>query len=109
MNMSQTKVETSAGFIQLCFCDEKNNRFVILGGAGFLTEQEVKLQWDSLPKFEGKTSFIADLLDADKSIIDDRPVSAETCELMLGSTIAELINAGRIDADKEQRLMEQTA
>ncbi|UDM18932.1 hypothetical protein [Vogesella sp. XCS3] len=95
--------EKSAGYIQLTFVDEANNEFITLGGAGFLTDEDLKVEWDAVPAFEGKTSFIADLLDAERSIIDDRNVSAEFCEAKLGKPIAELIEAGRKELADELR------
>ena len=95
--------QKSAGYIQLTFVDEANNEFITLGGAGFLTDADLNAQWDTIPAFDGKTSFIADLLDAEQLIIDDRNISAELCEERLGKPIAELIEAGRKALAEELR------
>lgn len=84
-----------AGYIQLTFLDESNNEFINLGGAGFLTVTDLQNEWATIQAFDGKTSFIADLLDNERSMVDERPIRAELCEAKLGKPIAELIEAGR--------------
>lgn len=90
-----TTKEKCAGYIQLTFRDDQNNGLVTLGGIGLMSEAEVQRYWEDIPRFEGETAFIADRLDGEHSIIDDRLVSAETCEKYLGKPIAELIDEGR--------------
>lgn len=85
----------SAGYIQLMFLDERNNEVITLGGAGFPTAAQLQEEWDAIPVFSGATSFLADLLDAEGVIVDDREVCAEFCEAKLGKPIADLIEAGR--------------
>lgn len=91
----KTNAEKCAGFIQLTFCDRQNNGFVTLGGIGLLTNDEVQQYWDDIPTFQGVSDFIADRLDASRSITADKPISAEMCERYLGKPIAELIEEGR--------------
>lgn len=87
--------EKCAGYIQLTFRDDANNGFVTLGGIGLLTQAEVKAYWADVPKFEGESAFIADLMDVEQDIVDDRVISAETCERYLGKSIDVLIAEGR--------------
>lgn len=87
--------EKCAGYIQLVFFDDTTNETVTLGGAGFLTKKEHDAAWANIPAFSGESSFMADRMDADRDIMDDKPVSAETCERLTGKPIAQLIADGR--------------
>ena len=90
--------EKCAGYIQLVFFDDTTGETVTLGGAGFLTKEEVDAAWANIPTFSvihGEYSFMADRMDADRDIVDDKPVSAETCERLTGKPIAQLIADGR--------------
>lgn len=87
--------ETSVGFIQIHFMDERINQVVRLGGAGFDDDKALDAAWKSIPAFEGHTVFMADRLDANHDIIDDKPVSAETCSALLKKPINVLIEEGR--------------
>lgn len=90
------KNEKFTGYIRLVFFDQKTNQVIILGGGGFTdSESEVKA-WASVPIFEGESNFMADRLDDNMDILDEKPVSAEVCEYILGKPIAELIASGRI-------------
>lgn len=87
--------EECVGYIQLQFFDQATNQVVSLGGAGFITKAEDDAAWASIPVFQGESAFMADRLDADRDIVDEKPVSAETCEMLMGRPIADLINEGR--------------
>jgi len=87
--------EKCAGYIQLVFFDDTTNETVTLGGAGFVTKEEDDAAWANVPAFEGESSFMADRMDANRDIVDDKPVSAETCERLTGKPIAQLIADGR--------------
>lgn len=87
--------EKCAGYIQLVFFDDTTNETVTLGGAGFLTKEEDDAAWANIPAFTGESSFMADRMDANRDIVDDKPVSAETCERLTGKPIAQLIADGR--------------
>lgn len=93
--------EKCIGYIQLTFIDDANNEAIIIGGAGFVTQQAWDAAWIDLKRFDGDSSFMADRLDADHDIIDDRVISAETCEALMGKPIAELIASGRAELAKE--------
>jgi hypothetical protein len=88
--------EASTGFIQLHFMDERINQVVSLGGAEFDSDQALDAAWASIPAFEGHTAFMADRLDANHDIIDEKPVSAETCSVLLKKPINVLIEEGRL-------------
>ncbi|UIE45344.1 hypothetical protein FICKIIDM_04495 (plasmid) [Xanthomonas citri pv. punicae] len=57
--------------------------------------------------FRATLLYIADLMDSNGDIIDDKQVSAETCESLMGLPIAQLIAEGRaklaaeLDLDRE--------
>lgn len=44
----------------------------------------------NVPAFGGATNLVADRLDANGDIIDDKPVSVETCEILMGASIEQL-------------------
>lgn len=90
-----TQNEKNAGYIELQFVDSCSNQIVSIGGAGFKTEDELAAAWADIPPFPGDTAFVADRLDAECDITDDKPISAETCEALMGRPIAELIAEGR--------------
>lgn len=87
--------ESCAGYIQLVFFDDITNETITLGGAGFVTKEEDDAAWENIQSFSGESRFMADRLDANRDIVDDKPVSAETCEQLMGKPIAELIAEGR--------------
>ncbi|MDA8093306.1 MAG: hypothetical protein M0T84_05225 [Betaproteobacteria bacterium] len=89
------KSEKCAGFIQLVFFDDSMGEIVTLGGAGFVTQAEDDAAWENVPTFEGVSNFMADRMDSSRDIYDDKPVSAETCERLMGKPIATLIREGR--------------
>jgi len=87
--------ETCAGFIQLVFFDEKLNEVITIGGAGFRSATDLAMAWSNLSVFNGKSSFQADLLDAQGDIMDDKVVDVVTCEILMGKPITTLIAEGR--------------
>ena len=103
--------EKSVGYIQLQFFDSKTNQVVCLGGAGFLTKAEDDAAWANVPAFEGESDFMADRLDAEGDIVDEKPISAETCEKLMSRPIADLISEGRaqLKADLENLRAEARA
>ncbi len=82
--------------IQFVFFDRVHDVPVTLGGAIFDSTEEAVREWTALTRFDGDTDFIADQLDAERDIIDDRPVSAETIQDRLGKPISILIEEGRM-------------
>jgi len=90
-----------AGFIQLVFFDDKSNKVITIGGAGFLSASELRASWDSLPTFNGQSSFQADRLDAQGDILDEKTVDVVTCEKLMGKPITTLIADGRAKLDSE--------
>jgi hypothetical protein len=96
-----TTEQQCVGFIQLVYSDTASNQVITLGGAGFITHAEASAAWVDVPRFTGETNLVADRLDANRDIIDDKPVSAETCERPTGTPIADLITAGRAALARE--------
>ncbi len=90
-----TTPQSCVGYIQLVFFDDTTGETVTLGGAGFLTKADDDAAWASVPTFNGNSSFMADRLDSNGDIVDDKAVSAETCELLTGKPIQTLIEEGR--------------
>ncbi|MBY8968781.1 hypothetical protein J1G33_00070 [Pseudomonas sp. P867] len=83
----------------ITFADEENNGFVTLGGAGWETQTEWEQQWQDiflsrLGDADPSTLF-ADKLDQDGDQIDEKRVTAETVERLLGRPLDELIAEGR--------------
>lgn len=87
--------QASIGGIELTFMDSSRNVVLSLGGASFDSDKASQKAWDSIPTFNGESSFMADLLSIDGDIIEDRAVSAETCEHLLGRKIQVLISQAR--------------
>lgn len=90
-----------AGYIGFVMVDQADNQIIELGGGGFADEAQWKQEWDAIVPFDGFSEFVADLEDADGSIISDKPVSAEQIEERLGRPISALIAEGRARAEKE--------
>lgn len=90
-----TKQQQCVGYIQVVYADTASNEVITLGGAGFITRAEDDAAWANIATFEGATTLVADRLDANRDIVDDKSVSVETCERLMGASIAELIAAGR--------------
>ncbi len=87
--------ERPGGYVQFVYADVDANEFVNLGGAGWDTAQEARRHFEALPEADGEVYIMADLLDEEMSIIDDRRVSVETVESRLGEPLAALIARGR--------------
>ena len=90
-----TNEQQCVGSIRLVYADTTSNDVITLGGAGFITREEDDAAWENIPAFAGATNLVADRLDAKGDIIDDKPVSVETCEVLMGASIEQLIQAGR--------------
>ena len=95
MSVMKTDDESCAGYIGLVFFDDTTNEAVNIGGAGFLSKEECDAAWANVAEFDGESSFQADMMDGQRDIVDDRRVSAETCEFLTGRKIATLIAEGR--------------
>lgn len=87
-----TNEQQCVGSIRLLYADTISNDVITLGGAGFITREEDDAAWGNVPAFAGATNLVADRLDANG---DDKPVSVETCEVLMGASIEQLIAAGR--------------
>lgn len=83
--------------IRLVFADDNMNGVTTIGGAGWPSQTEQEKAWAAIPRLpaDSKSCFLADLLDEHGDILDDKPVSAEICESLMGKPIAELIEEGR--------------
>ncbi len=90
-----TNEQQCVGSIRLVYADTTSNEVITLGGASFITGDEDDAAWANVPAFAGATNLVADRLDANGDIIDDKPVSVETCEVLMGASIEQLIAAGR--------------
>lgn len=83
--------------IRLIFADDTKGGITVIGAAAWPTEQEQQVAWAAVPKLKGahETSFFAELLDPADEVLEDMPVSAETCERLMGKPIQVLIDEGR--------------
>jgi hypothetical protein len=90
-----TNDQKCVGYIQLVYADTASNQIITLGGAGFITRTEDDAAWADVLAFDGQTNLMADRMDANYDILDDKPVSVETCERLMGKPIDQLIAAGR--------------
>ena len=85
--------------IAITLADEENNGFVTLGGAGWQSQAEWESRWAQVPvsPFGDKdpANLIADKLDQDGDRVDEKFITAETAEYLLGRPLAELIAEGR--------------
>lgn len=93
------KTEFPVFRIRLVFADDKMNGVTTIGGAGWTSKVEQEAAWAAIPEFPvgGESDFLADLLDEQGDIVADKPVTAETCEALMGKPIATLIEEGRRD------------
>jgi hypothetical protein len=87
--------EAIVGGINLVLCDSASGEVILLGGMRAITQDELNAAWDRVPAFPGETAFMADKLDANEDIVDDRPISGETVAVLMGQPISELITTGR--------------
>jgi len=95
----KVKAEKPVWCIAITFGDEENNGFVTLGGAGWESQVEWESQWSAMPVSEKGNAdpamLIADKLDVDGDLIDEKRITAETAERLLGRPLNELIAEGR--------------
>lgn len=86
--------------IRLTFVDDQKNGFTKIGAAAWLSKAEQEKHWSTIPALTAgdDSSFIAELIDADQwTINEEKRVSAETCEALMGKSIQHLIEEGRKD------------
>jgi len=85
--------------IAITFCDEENNGFVNLGGAGWDKPDEWHRQWEAIPASplgkDDPAMLMADKLNAAGEIDGEKFITAETAEILLGKSIGVLISEGR--------------
>lgn len=99
--MSDNEEERPAGYVQFVYCDVEANEFVTLGVAGWLTEAEVLREFTALPAVE-ESDIVADRLDADETIVEDRYVTRETVEAKLGEPFDVLLARGKAENRRRQ-------
>lgn len=87
--------EKCVGYIGLVFFDDKSGEAVTIGGAGFISAEEFEQAWANVPTFGGPSSFMADRMDHQGDIVDDKTVDVVTCEKLMGKSITTLIAEGR--------------
>ena len=78
--------------IAITYRDDENNRLIELGGAAWETQQEWDNAWDNIPVARDDLACcIADKIDGNDDIVEDRIVDRETVETLLGKPISQLI------------------
>ncbi|MCD8459798.1 hypothetical protein LPH44_12050 (plasmid) [Xylella taiwanensis] len=92
--------------IFVIFTDTENNIFLTLGGAGWETKAEWEDEWNRIPESpfgSGDSSMLMlEKIDENGYQTDDRPITAETAEILLGKPIDVLIEAARSSLQKQQ-------
>ena len=92
-----TKQPTYA--IAITFCDEENNGFVNLGGAGWDKPDEWHRQWEAIPASplgkDDPAMLMADKLNEAGDIDGEKFITVETAEMLLGKPLDVLISEGR--------------
>ncbi|WP_043003083.1 hypothetical protein [Comamonas testosteroni] len=83
--------------IRLIFADDAKGGITVIGAAAWNTQLEQQSAWNAVQKLNGEhdTSFFAELLDPQDEVLEDIPVTAETCERLMGKPIQALIEEGR--------------
>lgn len=85
--------------IAITFCDEANNGFVTLGGAAWNDPQEWNRQWSAIPASprgsNDPSMLVADKIDESDDQVDEKFITSETAEQLLGRPLDELIAEGR--------------
>ncbi len=93
------KAKNQTWCIAITFCDEQNNGFVTLGGAGWHDQDEWDRQWDAIPESplgaDDPAMLIADKIDDSDDRVGERFITAETAERLLDKPLADLIAEGR--------------
>lgn len=82
-------------YIKLVFHDAQKNAAIPIAGAGFIAQDKADAAWANIREFDGKSCFVADRVDAMGDIVDDKVISAETCEKLTGKSIAILLTEAR--------------
>ncbi|HBP1602372.1 TPA: hypothetical protein L5U90_003476 [Pseudomonas aeruginosa] len=97
--------------IAITFADKERNSFLTLGGAGWHSKAEWQAQWEALPAsalgYDDPDSLIADKLDQDDDLIDDKPITAATAEMLLRRPIVELIAEAQAKAAQSEESPEK--
>ena len=75
--------------------DPKTNEVLELGGAEFTSQADIEDAWTGIPEFKGHSEFVADLMDHEGSIIDDKSVDVDTISARLRMPIQGLIERAR--------------
>ncbi|MGX9960631.1 hypothetical protein ACW0US_17935 [Xanthomonas euvesicatoria] len=83
------------GYIDLVFSDEIAVREVALGRAGFVDLEEMAAAFDELPAVAGFSPFAAVRRDFEGRVVEQKPVTAQLIEQLLGESVDRLIQSGR--------------
>ena len=85
--------------LTITFADHKNNGFATCGGAGFTTKKEWEEQWNAIPesplKENDPSQLILDKQHPKKGNVDEKFITKETAESLLGTSYEEMIEKGR--------------
>ena len=94
--------ENCVGFLQLVYFGHKSGEVLTLGGAGFLTKKEYREAWSAVPDAGQKTDFMADRMDAQRDIVEDRQVTQSVVERLLGQPLKTLVDAAWVKLEQEK-------
>jgi hypothetical protein len=82
--------------IRITFHDEESNRLLTLGGAAWEAEDEWKHEWNASPVARDDSSrCLADKIDGNGDLVNDRDVSVRFVEALLDAPISQLIEEAR--------------
>lgn len=86
-------------YLQITYADKEFNGFAECGGAGFKTQEEWEQQWSTIPesplKDKDPDGLILDKLDTGMQRVDEKFITRQTAEQLLGKGYDQIIAEGR--------------
>jgi hypothetical protein len=73
-------------FMEITLADETRHEIRSLGGAGYLTKREALRSWGAIPS-SSPSELVLDLIDPKGDIVDDKYISRDTAETLLGRAV----------------------
>lgn len=88
-------------YLQITFADEKFNGFAVCGGVGIESKDEWERQWHDIPASplgdKDPCSLLLDKMSPDLEFIEEKFITKETAERLLGKPYEQIIADGRRD------------
>ena len=92
------------GSIRLVYLDEARMQLLHLKNLPFETLALRDLAWQRVSEVSDIGGFMADLLNADGHVEDERYISAETCSTLAEISVLHLVADGRVRLAEHRRL-----